>query len=128
MGKNSLYSCYIASEILSLLCSQIKKKIYHLTHMGSLKTHTAKTLLRILNDNWLERVMQLMYPQYKLWKILKEMGIPDHLICLLRNLYAGREATVSTGQGQQTGFKLGKEYVKAIYCHPAFLTYTQSTS
>jgi len=35
----------------------------------------------------------------KLWKILKEMGIPDHLICLLRNLYAGQEATVRTGHG-----------------------------
>ena len=57
----------------------------------------------------------------KLWKILKEMGIPDHLTCLLRNLYAGREATVRTVQlelymEQQTGSKLGKEYVKAIYC------------
>ena len=52
---------------------------------------------------------------HKLWKILQGMGIPDHLTCLLRNLYAGREATVSTGQGQQTGFKLGKEYVKPVY-------------
>ena len=41
----------------------------------------------------------------KLWKILKEMGIPDHLICLLRNLYAGQEATVRAGQEQQTGSK-----------------------
>ena len=41
----------------------------------------------------------------KLWKILKEMGIPDHLTCLLRNLYAGQEATVRTGHGQQTGSK-----------------------
>ena len=121
MGKNSLYSCYIASEILSLLCSQIKKKIYHLTHMGSLKTHTAKTLLRILNDNWLERVMQLMYPQYKLWKILKEMGIPDHLICLLRNLYAGQEATVKTGHGTTDWFQMGKECLKPVYCHPTYL-------
>ena len=62
------------------------------------------------------------------WKILQEMEIPDHLTCLLRNLYAGREATVSTGQGQQTGFKLGKEYVKAVYCHLAYLSYMQSTS
>ena len=37
--------------------------------------------------------------KYKLWKILKEMGIPDHLTCLLRNLYAGQEATVRTGHG-----------------------------
>ena len=41
----------------------------------------------------------------KLWKILKEMGIPDHLTCLLRNLYAGWESTVRTGHGQQTGSK-----------------------
>ena len=41
----------------------------------------------------------------KLWEILKEMGIPDHLTCLLRNLYAGQEATVRTGLEQQTGSK-----------------------
>ena len=58
----------------------------------------------------------------KLWKILKEMGIPDHLACLLRNLYAGQEATVRTGMEQQTGSKLGKEYVKAVYYHSATLT------
>ena len=45
----------------------------------------------------------------KLWKILKEMGIPNHLTCLLRNLYAGQEATVRTRHGQQTGSRLGKE-------------------
>ena len=64
-----------------------------------------------------------------LWKILKEMGIPDHLICLLRNLYAGQEETVrELDMEQQTGSKQEKEYVKAVYCHPAYLTYTQSTS
>ena len=61
----------------------------------------------------------------KLWKILKEMGIPDHLICLLRNLYAGEKATVSNMK-QQTGSKYGKEYVKAAYCHPVYLSYMQS--
>ena len=66
----------------------------------------------------------------KLWKILKEMGIPDHLICLLRNLYAGQEATVRPGHGttEQTGSKLGKEYIKPVCFHPAYLTYMQSTS
>ena len=59
----------------------------------------------------------------KLWKILKEMGILDHLTCLLRNLYAGQEAAVRTEHGKKTGFKLGKENVKAVYCHPAYLTY-----
>ena len=64
----------------------------------------------------------------KLWNILKEMGIPDHLICLLRNLYAGQEEQLEQDMGQKTGSKLGKEYVKAVYHHPAYLTYTQSTS
>jgi len=47
----------------------------------------------------------------KLWKILKEMGIPDHLTCLLRNLYAGQEATVRTGHGKTDWFQIGKGYV-----------------
>ena len=56
------------------------------------------------------------------------MGIPDHLTCLLRNLYAGQEATVRNGHEQQTGSKLGKEYIKAVYCYLAYLTYMQSIS
>ena len=64
----------------------------------------------------------------KLWKILQEMGMPDHLTCLLKNPYAGQEATVRTDMDQQIGSKLGKEYVKAVYCHPAYLTYFQSAS
>ena len=48
------------------------------------------------------------------WTILKEMGIPDHLTCLLRNLCAGQEATVRTGRGTTNGSKLGKENVKAV--------------
>ena len=44
----------------------------------------------------------------KLWKILKEMGVPDHLTCLLRNLYAGQEATVRTGHGTTDHFQIGK--------------------
>ena len=46
--------------------------------------------------------------QHKLWKILKEMEIPDHLTCLLRNLYAGQEATVRTGHGTTDWFQIGK--------------------
>ena len=63
-----------------------------------------------------------------LWKFLPEMVIPDHLIFLLRNLYAGQEATVRTGHGTMTDSTLGMEYVKAAYCHPAYLTYMQNTS
>ena len=64
----------------------------------------------------------------KLWKILKEMGIPDHLTCLLRNLYAGQKQQLELDMEQQTGSKQEKEYVKAVYCHPAYLTYIQGTS
>ena len=66
----------------------------------------------------------------KLWKILQEMGILDHLSCLLRNLYAGqvKKQQLELDMKQQTGSKLGKEYVKAVYCHPAYLTYMQRTS
>ena len=64
----------------------------------------------------------------KLWKILKEMRIPDHLTCLLRNLYAGQEATVKTGHGTTDWFQIGKGVCQAVYCHPAYLTYMQSTS
>ena len=63
----------------------------------------------------------------KLWIILKEMGIPDHLTCLLRNLYAGQKATVRTLHRTLDWLKLRKGYVKAVYCHPAYLTYMQST-
>ena len=64
----------------------------------------------------------------KLQKILKEMGIPDHLIRLLRNLYAGQEATVRTGHGTTDQFQIEKRVHQAVYCHPAYLTYIQSIS
>ena len=55
----------------------------------------------------------------KMWKILKVMGIPDHLTCLLPNPYASQEATVRTVMKKWTGAKFGKEYLKAVYCHSA---------
>ena len=60
----------------------------------------------------------------KLWKILQIIGIPGHLTCLLRNLYAGQEATVRTRHGTIDLIQIGK----GVYCHPAYLTYMQSTS
>ena len=57
----------------------------------------------------------------ELWEILQEMGIPDHLTCLLKQLF-------ELDMEQQTGSKSGKDYVKAVYCHSAYLTYMQSTS
>ena len=59
-------------------------------------------------------------------KFLKEMGIPDHLTRHLIYLDAGQEAILEPDMEQQTGSKMGKEYVKAVYCHPAYLTYIQS--
>ena len=63
-----------------------------------------------------------------LWKILIEMGTSGHLTCLLRNMHAGQEATVRTRHGTTDWFLIGKEYVKAVYCHPAYLTAMQSAS
>ena len=63
----------------------------------------------------------------KLWKILKEMGIPDHLTYLLRNLYAGQEATVRTGHETTDWSQTGKGVRQAVYCHPAYITSTQTT-
>ena len=57
-----------------------------------------------------------------------EMGIPDHITCLLRKQYASQEATVRTGHGTTDWFKIGKAYDKAVYCHPVYLTSMQSTS
>ena len=64
----------------------------------------------------------------KPWKILKLVGIPDHLSCLLINLYAGQEATVRTGHGTTKWFQIRKVVYQTVYCHPANLTYMQSTS
>ena len=63
----------------------------------------------------------------KLWKILKEMGIPDHLTCLLRNLYASQEATVRTGHGTMNWFHIGKGVCQGCILSPC-LTYMQGTS
>ena len=62
------------------------------------------------------------------WKILQEMGIPDHLTCLLRNLCAGQETTVRTEHGTMDWFQIGKGVCQGCICHPDYLTYFQSTS
>ena len=64
----------------------------------------------------------------KLWKILKEIGIPDHLTCLLRKYMQAKKQQLELDMEHQTGSKSGKEYVKAVYCYRAYLTYMQSTS
>ena len=59
----------------------------------------------------------------KLWKILKEMGIPDHLTCLLRNLYAGQEATVRTGHGTTDWFQIGKGVSQGCVLSPCLFNF-----
>ena len=65
---------------------------------------------------------------HKLWKILKEMGIPDHLTCLLKICMQVKKQQLELDMEKQTVSKLEKEYVKAVYCHSAYLTYMQSIS
>ena len=64
----------------------------------------------------------------KLWQILKEMGISDHLAYILRNPYAGQEAKLEPNLEQWIGCNLGKKYIKAVYCHLTYLTSVQSTT
>ena len=63
----------------------------------------------------------------KLWEILKDMGIPAHLTCLLRNLYSRQEAIVRAKHGTTDWFRVGKGVRQAVYCHPAYLTSMQNT-
>ena len=62
------------------------------------------------------------------WNILKEMGIPDQLTCILRNLLQVKKQQLEPHMEQLTGSKSGKEYDKAVYCHPVYLNYMQGTS
>ena len=64
----------------------------------------------------------------KLWKILQEGGIPDHVTFPLKNLYQVKKEQIFSDMEQWTGSKFGKQYVKAVYCYLAYLTYMQSTS
>ena len=63
-----------------------------------------------------------------LWEILKEMGLSDHLTCLCETCMQVKKQQLELGMEQRTGFRSRKEYVKAAWCHPAYLTYVQSTS
>ena len=84
------------------------------TSAGSSKKQ--KSFRKISNSAFIDYAKVFDYVDHnKLWKILQEMGIPDHLTCLLKNLYADQEAT-ELDMEQQTVSKSGKEYVKAIYC------------
>ena len=64
----------------------------------------------------------------KLWKILKEMGIPGHMTCLLRNLYAGQEATVRTGHGKTDWFQIGKGVHQGCILSPYLFNFSAEAS
>ena len=96
------------------------------TSVGSQKKHDVEKNIYIC---FIDYVKAFDYVDHnKLWKNLQEMKIPDYLTGHLRNLYAGQETTVRTGDGKTDWFQMGKEFVKEVYCHLAYLTYIQSTS
>ena len=89
----------------------------------------AREFQKIIYFCFIDYAKAIDYVDYnKLWKILQERGMPDQLTCLLRNLHAGQKAKVRTGHGTTDWFQIGKKYIKAVYCHPAYLTSMQSTS
>ena len=75
-------------------------------------------MCRVFNDDHFDCM-----DHNKLWKILKEMGIPDHLTCLLRNLYADQEATVRTGHGPPDWFQTGKEVCQGCILSPCLFNF-----
>ena len=96
------------------------------TSIGSQKKLENSRKKHLLLLHWLRQ--SLCVNHNKLWKILKEMGIPEHLICLLQNLCAGQEATDKTRHGTTDGFQIWKGICQVAYCHPAYLTSMHSTS
>ena len=141
-----------SSHTLVKLCSKFSKQGFNSTwtmnfQMFKLDLEKAeRTRYQIANTCWIiEKAREFQKNIYfcfidyakafdcvdhnKLWKILREMEIPDHTwpaswaICM-----QAKKQQLKLDTEQQTGSKLGKEYVKAVYCHPAYLTYLQSTS
>ena len=94
--------------------------------IGSLKKQDSSR--KTSNSALLTTPKPLTVVHNKLWKILKEIGKPDHLTCLLRNLYADQEATVRTEHGTTGCFQIGKGGHQGCILSPAYLTYMQSTS
>ena len=104
-----------------------KKAVRNQTQIsGCINEHTV--VLATQRGNQRDTSLKRKLAQLKVWKILKEMGIPDHLTCLLRNLYAGQEATVRTGHGTTDWFQIRKGVRQGCILSPTYLTYMQSTS
>ena len=78
----------------------------------------AKEFQKNISFCFIDYTKAFVWKHNKLWKILKEMGIPDHLTCLLRNLYAGQEATVTTGHGTTDWFQIGKGVCQGCILSP----------
>ena len=98
------------------------------TSTGSCKKEEGSRKSSISALLTMPKPLKQLWIHNKLWKILKEMGIPDHLTCLLRNLYAGQETIVELDMEQQTVSKSGKEHIKDVHCHPVYSTSVLSTS
>ena len=118
-----------------------RRILYHLSYLGSPLLFVS-VCNQIANIHWIiekarkfQKNIYFCFINYakafdcmdhnKLWKILKQMGIPDHLTCLLRNLYAGQEITVRTLHGPTDWFQIGKGICQG--CTLSYLTYKQST-
>ena len=107
------------------------KKIYHCPKLFSFHYIPKSTVKLLLLSKLYVGTLTVVYfcfidytkafdcvDHNKLWKLLKEMGIPDHLTCLLRNLYAGQEATVRTGHGTTDWFQIGKGVCQGCILSP----------
>ena len=77
-------------------------------------------------NSWAPEILEGKSQQQ--WKILKEMGLPDHLTASCKTYMQVKKQPLEPDMEQQTGSKLGKDYIEAVYCHPAYLTSMQSTS
>ena len=105
-----------------------KKAVRNQTQIsGCINEHTVALVTQ--RGNGRDTSLKRKSVQFKVWKILKVMGIPDQpYLPLKKSVCRFKKQQLELDMEQQTGFKSGKEYVTAVYCHPAYLTYMQSTS
>ena len=93
-------------------------------------SYASKVILKILQtrlQQYVNRELPDIQTAFRKGRGTRDQ-IPDHLTCILRNLYAGQKLQLEPDMEQWTGSKLGKECIKAVFCHLAYLTYMQSTS
>ena len=132
MGSLSFLQRIFLTEELNRGLLHCRQVLYQLSYQGSSSNihwiiEKAKELWKNIYFYFIDYAKTFDCVDHnKLWKIHKEMGMPDQLKCVLRNPYAGKEATVRTGMEQQTGSKLGDEYNKSVHCQTVYLTHMQS--